>query len=338
MKGLHLLAAAVLACASLVLPVTGFGAGAARAMGPLPACRYDDILTTPRRYVEWSVTLVDPILRVPSTYTPPDLVPTGEAGLSGGGTVRAIVIDDLRAMADAARAAGAPIAVASAYRSYAQQKITFQNWINALGYRKALQVSARPGHSEHQLGVAIDFKSEPGGAPWNGVDWATTAAGSWMKANAWQYGWILSYPRNDLSIVCYAYEPWHYRYVGRDLAAKIHQSGVTTRAYLWANDTTAIVPPLARGTPAPPATASPAPSPAATSEPSIAPTDTPLPTPTATTSPAASEAPVPAVPSGPATRLGPLDSTGVAVLIVAIGAIVVVGGGLVFTSRRRGFR
>jgi LAS superfamily LD-carboxypeptidase LdcB len=331
-------AAAVVACATLALPIAGLGAGTTRAMGPLPACRYDDILTTPRRYIDWSVTLVDPILRVPSTYTPPDLVPTSQAGLAGGGTVRALAIDDLRAMGDAARAAGAPIAVASAYRSYAQQKITFQNWVNALGYRKALQVSARPGHSEHQLGVAIDFKSEPGGAPWSGGDWATTAAGAWMNANAWQYGWILSYPKNDLAIVCYAYEPWHYRYVGRELAATIHASGLTTRAYLWANDTTAVVPPPRSGSPAPSASATPAsPSPAASLEPSLAPSDAPLPTSSPTAAPPAETAPPTAAP-GPATVLGPLDSTGIAVLVVALGAIVIVGGGLVATSRRRRFR
>ena len=244
----HLLAALVLACLALALPIAHGGTvTSVRAMGALPACRYDDILTTPRRYADWQETLVDPILRVPSTYAPPDLVSTGTAGIPGGGSIRAIVIDDLRAMADAARAAGAPIAVASAYRSYATQKVTFQGWVNALGYNQALKVSARPGHSEHQLGLAIDFKSEPGGAPWNGVDWATTPAGAWMKANAWQYGWVISYPRNKLSTVCYAYEPWHYRYVGRDLATRIHDSGLTTRAFLWANFTTAYVGPAASG-------------------------------------------------------------------------------------------
>src|SRR5690349_11311655 len=68
---------------------------AARAMGALPACRYDDILTTPRKYTAWSTTLVDTILRVPSTYAPPDLVSTSEAGLSGGGQVREVAIADL---------------------------------------------------------------------------------------------------------------------------------------------------------------------------------------------------------------------------------------------------
>ena len=241
-------------------------------------------------------------------------------------------------MADAARAAGAPIAVASAYRSYATQKVTFQTWVNALGYAKALKVSARPGHSEHQLGLAIDFKSEPGGAPWNGVDWATTPAGAWMKANAWHYGWVISYPKNKLSTVCYAYEPWHYRYVGRELAASIHASGLTTRAYLWANFTTAYVGPASSGSPPPskPAVSPPPPSgnPATTPEASIAPS------PTATAGVSATES----LPVGPAATIPPAPTpagftdspTTVAVVVVAIGLVIAIGGGLLVSGRRRG--
>jgi D-alanyl-D-alanine carboxypeptidase len=337
----HLLAALALACLALALPIAHGGAvSPVRAMGALPACRYDDILTSPRRYVDWQETLVDPILRVPSTYAPPDLVSTGTAGIPGGGTIRAIVIDDLRAMADAARTAGAPIAVASAYRSYATQKITFQGWVNALGYARALKVSARPGHSEHQLGLAIDFKSEPGGAPWNGVDWATTPAGAWMKANAWQYGWVISYPKNKLSTVCYAYEPWHYRYVGRELATRIHDSGLTTRAFLWANFTTAYVGPPATGSPQPSKPPVSPPPPSATPTASVAPSILPGPTETAFPAPTESPAVTPVPVASPVlapTPAGFTDSTTtVAVVVVGIGLIVLIGGGLLLSARRRG--
>jgi hypothetical protein len=74
------------------------------------------------------------------------------------------------------------------------------------GYAAALKVSARPGHSEHQLGTTIDFKSYGGSAPWNYTNWATTRAGAWMAANAWKYGWVMSYPkafrpRSDLLLI-----------------------------------------------------------------------------------------------------------------------------------------
>jgi D-alanyl-D-alanine carboxypeptidase len=188
-------------------------------------------LTAHTAYEDWQITLVDTIYMVSSSYAPPDLTSTG---LPGGGSIRAITKDDLTAMAAAAAAAGAPLQVASAYRSYSTQVSTFNYWVGQAGRAAALLASARPGHSEHQLGLAIDFTSAGGAAPWTYNDWATTTAGHWMAVNAWQYGWVISYPKGSSpSITCYQYEPWHYRYVGRDEAAAIHDSGLTTRAYLW---------------------------------------------------------------------------------------------------------
>ncbi|TME09680.1 MAG: hypothetical protein E6I65_10845 [Chloroflexi bacterium] len=233
--------AAALALVTLAALQPGIAPAGARGMGPLPPCRYDDIMTTPRGYDDWSTTLVDTILRVPRSYIPPDLVSVSKAGIAGRGKVRAIVIDDLRAMAEAAAAAGNAIGVQSAYRSYESQQAVFDGWVANNGYASALTFSARPGHSEHQLGLAIDFRSDPGGSPFTG-SWGSTPAGSWMKKHAWEYGFIRSYPPNDQRVTCYANEAWHYRYVGRDLAAAIRASGLTLRQYLWANFTTTVVP------------------------------------------------------------------------------------------------
>jgi D-alanyl-D-alanine carboxypeptidase len=181
-------------------------------------------------------------------------------------------------MTAAAEANGTPIAVQSAYRSYAQQKTTFAYWVKVDGYQGALMVSARPGHSEHQLGVAIDFKSANGGPPWQGGDWALSPAGFWMKTNAWKYGWVLSYPRNAFSKVCYSYEPWHYRYLGKALAKKVHDSKLTIREYLWANFTTAEVPPPSSGSPKPSSSPSASPIPSDTPAPTTSPSPEPSPT------------------------------------------------------------
>jgi D-alanyl-D-alanine carboxypeptidase len=233
--------AAALAVLLLAAVRPGLGGGTARGVGALPACRYDDIMTTPRGYGDWPITLVDTILRVPKSYVPPDLVSVSQAGLAGSGKVRSIMIDDLRAMAEAATAAGNPLGVQSAYRSYDDQIATFAHWVSVDGYAGALRVSARPGHSEHQLGLAIDFRSQPQDATLSG-SWAFTPAGMWMGQHAWEYGFIRSYPAKKQGVTCYASEAWHYRYVGRDLAAAIRASGLTIREYLWANDTTAVVP------------------------------------------------------------------------------------------------
>jgi D-alanyl-D-alanine carboxypeptidase len=160
-------------------------------------------------------------------------VSTSNAGLNGGYYVRSFVIADLAQMAAAARDAGAAIGVASAYRSYSTQVATFNSWVSETGYEDALLVSARPGHSEHQLGTTLDLKTAGGPDPWE-VNFASTAAGSWLRDNAWRYGFVMSYPYGPSpSVTCYAYEPWHYRYFGRALAAAIHDSAQTSREYLW---------------------------------------------------------------------------------------------------------
>jgi len=180
--------------------------------------------------------ILDTIYRLPSTFVPQHLVSTSDAGMQSGFEVIPTVIDDLRAMHEASAAAGdgQEIAVRWAYRSYGEQAGAFAHWVAVSGRAAALTHSARPGHSEHQLGTAIDFRSasslEP---PWDYADWALTPPGQWMEQNAWKYGFVLSYPKGETAETCYAYEPWHYRYVGRTLAKQIHDSGDPPRVYLW---------------------------------------------------------------------------------------------------------
>ena len=200
-----------------------------------PACKIADVPAKFLSKADWSRTLLDWRYRLPNGYVPPGLVPVSRAALTGGGYVRAELVPDLKAMAAAARAAGARLAVASAYRSYQSQISTFASWVARFGYQTAIIGSARPGHSEHQLGTTIDFKSYGAGDPWaiRGYNWAKSKPGAWMMKNAWRYGFVLSYPYGMKSQVCYGYEPWHYRYVGRALAERIHDSGLTVREYLW---------------------------------------------------------------------------------------------------------
>jgi zinc D-Ala-D-Ala carboxypeptidase len=198
-----------------------------------PGGLYLDVLTAFTAYDQWAITLLDTIFMLPADYHPGDLVDTSAAGLNGGYTVRSFVIADLKALADAARANGTPIAVVSGFRSYDQQRATFDYWVSVGGYEQALRTSARPGHSEHQLGTSLDFTSEGGRPPWEYTDWAQLPAGSWMAANAWRYGFVMSYPAGTYDRTGYDYEPWHYRYVGRQQAAEIIASRLTTREFLW---------------------------------------------------------------------------------------------------------
>jgi D-alanyl-D-alanine carboxypeptidase len=229
--------AAVLIGAALLASPTS-GPPAALAVGPLPDCRLDDILTEPRGYDDWAITQVDWILTLGPKYKPPDLVLISTADVSGGGYIRKVAIDDLRAMGEAARKNGSPIKALSPYRGYKQQVALFRSYAGGSDYPNfdsAVTFSARPGHSEHQTGLTIDFGSI--GDTGLNSEWESTRAGGWMAKNAWKYGWLMSYPNGKKDAVCYRYEPWHYRYVGREMAAKIHDSGLTIREYLWANYT-----------------------------------------------------------------------------------------------------
>ncbi len=199
----------------------------------LPACRYDDLPTWYTSYSQWAITLLDPIYRLPSDYYPPDLVDTSTAGLNSGYLLRSLAVDDLRQMIQEARLHGIELKVVSGFRSYQQQQATFDYWVSVGGYEAALRTSARAGHSEHQLGTTLDFTHVGGKLPWEYADWAATPAGSWMKHNAWRYGWVMTYPAGASAVTCYDYEPWHYRYVGPDLARQVKESALTLRQLLW---------------------------------------------------------------------------------------------------------
>lgn len=204
----------------------------------LPACTVADEQAAAAGYDDWRTTLLDTTYRLDETYEPPDLVPTSAAfppgsHAHGGGTLRALAIDDLRALVSDAAAEGLYLAVQSAYRSYAYQATTFQYWVDLQGYDQAIRTSARAGHSEHQLGTAVDLRSLHGPAAWDVDDWASTPEGAWVAANAWRYGFVMSYPAGMEHLTCYAYEPWHYRYVGRELAATVNASGAAPREVLW---------------------------------------------------------------------------------------------------------
>jgi D-alanyl-D-alanine carboxypeptidase len=127
--------------------------------------------------------------------------------------------------------AGHDVYVRSAYRSYAEQERTFAYWLSALGEAEARRVSAEPGHSEHQLGTAADLTSADTGYDLNEA-FGETSAGRWLAENAYRYGFALSYPAGTEAVTGYAYEPWHYRYIGLVHAAAWRSSGLTLVEYL----------------------------------------------------------------------------------------------------------
>ncbi len=203
----------------------------------LPACGIKDELTRYHKVKQWKKTLLDTNLRLKRDYQPWDLVSVRRADIAGSGKVRAKMIKDLKALAAAARRAGKPLAVRSAWRSYDYQAALFDSYVRTYGRAQALKFSARPGHSEHQLGTTVDFSVGPG-VPLS-TKFGDSPSGKWLARNGWKYGFIMSYPEGKRSASCYGYEPWHWRYFGRDLARKIHLSGQVPRRYLYQNFETA---------------------------------------------------------------------------------------------------
>jgi D-alanyl-D-alanine carboxypeptidase len=178
------------------------------------------------------LTLVDKQHALPADYVPPGLaaVPGGYIAPGYGATLRNDVISALTQMIDAS---GMGIRVTSGYRSYSQQASTFNYWVSVLGYEEASRVSAQAGHSEHQLGSTVDLSTAEVG--WDLVEsFGGTAAGQWLANNAHLYGFALSYPPGTEAITGYAYEPWHFRYIGVAEATAQKASGLTLNQYLGA--------------------------------------------------------------------------------------------------------
>ena len=214
-------------------PVTTTSEAPTTTIPPPPDCVEGDLQVLEDAANDWATVLVDTERSIPSSYGPADLRNIADAGftLTDGVAVRALVVADLNALRQAAADNGTPIGILAAYRSFAQQQDLYDRRVDELGASEAGSRVARPGHSEHQLGTTLDVASEGD----TDVDqtWGSSLAGQWIATNAHKYGFLLSYPMEAQGRTCYDFEPWHIRYVGRELAADVIASGLTLREFLW---------------------------------------------------------------------------------------------------------
>ena len=123
---------------------------------------------------------------------------------------------------------GYRIVATSAYRSYEYQEELYNYYIEEKGFEYADLCSARPGHSEHQTGLAVDVE----GSNNSYDDFEDSIEFGWMKENAHKYGFILWYPKDKTHITGFKYEPWHYRYVGTEIATYIYNKNITFEEYI----------------------------------------------------------------------------------------------------------
>ena len=167
--------------------------------------------------------LVDTARALPAGFGPNDLHNIADAGfpLTDGLAVRSLVLSDLDALRQAAAANGTPARDPRRPTAASQQQADlYERRVDELGDAEAGSRVARPGHSEHQLGTTIDVTSARA-RPMSTSRGARRPTGQWVATNAHEYGFLLSYPSDASDRTCYDYEPWHLRYVGRELAADV---------------------------------------------------------------------------------------------------------------------
>ncbi len=185
-----------------------------------------------------SVTvLVNKQNELPSDYVPPDLVevdiPFTFKEKAEKRMLRQEAAEKLAELFKEAKTNGIILYGVSGYRSYQTQKYLFSSFIQRFGNEEeANQISARPGESEHQTGLAMDVTSQSVNF---GLEqkFGDTEEYAWLKDNAHHYGFIERYPKGKEYLTEYIYEPWHLRYVGVELATKLYEEKITYEEYLF---------------------------------------------------------------------------------------------------------
>lgn len=155
------------------------------------------------------VTYIDGYLVVNKTYSLPS---------NYGNGLTKETKDAFEKMKSAATLEGLNVYLSSGYRSYTTQNNLYNRYVNRDGKAEADKYSARPGHSEHQSGLAFDVNQIN-----NTFD--NSAEAKWLAANCYKYGFILRYPKGKTNETGYIYESWHFRYVGTELATKLYNNG-----------------------------------------------------------------------------------------------------------------
>ncbi len=166
----------------------------------------------------------------PINYVPSDLVvPNVPLRVPGNSSmqVRAVTARALEKLIADAKAQNLKLELSSGYRSYSFQVSLYNSYVQSDGKAAADRASARPGHSEHQTGLAADLDDMAHACHLKAC-FGDTPEGKWIAANAYKYGFIIRYPEGKESITGYEYEPWHLRYIGIPAATQMHDTDVQT--------------------------------------------------------------------------------------------------------------
>ena len=176
------------------------------------------------------LALVNRHFRLASSFSPGDLSVVNVQSMSGTHHLRQTAARAAESLFQEAAESGHTLVATSGYRSFATQQATHNHWISTLGEVEARRVSARPGHSEHQLGLALDITTPALGGL--STQFSSTPEGTWVRNNAHRFGFIIRYPAGREADTGYIYEPWHIRYVGVSAATTIHNGNLILEDFL----------------------------------------------------------------------------------------------------------
>lgn len=241
---------------------------------------------------------------LPEEYIPEDLVKPNITfsfyGIYEKNYMRQVAATALEKLFAGASEAGFSLKGVSAYRSYSRQKEIYNRNVNTKGAENANRVSAIPGSSEHQTGLTIDVSASSVGCALE-ERFGESAEGKWLEKNSYKYGFIIRYPKGKEDITGYSYEPWHIRYVGKNLAKRLYRKKLTLEEYYQTTTEDNKVKPEDRvkdtdvGAPQEPQmTSAPTPNPSYKPQKSAKPKKTETPVPKKTKNPKKTETPVPA--------------------------------------------
>lgn len=177
-----------------------------------------------------TMVLVNKSHSLDKNYVPSDLVWVNLRGVRET-QLRQEAADALKNLFKEADSKAVTLYCCSGYRSYETQQELYQENVKTYGQKQADLVSAKPGQSEHQTGLAMDVTAESVNLDLD-ESFGETTEGQFVKNNAYKYGFIIRYQEDKTAITGYAYEPWHLRYVGKDAAATIFKNDITLEEYL----------------------------------------------------------------------------------------------------------
>lgn len=172
---------------------------------------------------------------LPDDYVPDDLVRPNVNFSFGDQDIeksylRKEAAEALEEMFAQAEKEGIELFAVSGYRSYDRQKVLYDAEVAKVGEEKAIEAVAYPGNSEHQSGLSLDISSRSVNLELT-QQFGETKEGKWLKENAHKFGFILRYPKEKEDITGYKYEPWHFRYVGKEAAKVIYENQLTLEEY-----------------------------------------------------------------------------------------------------------